>query len=124
VIQTVGTIELQDSTGVVLRRIIIADSTGDSTGDSTADSTADSAAASPFDLSVKPKDPSVIETSRGTWEDQSLVVRSLGPDGPQATQTFSLADDGQTLKVTTHVEASGDRPAADFTRVYRKTKSR
>jgi hypothetical protein len=120
VVQTVDGVELQDSTGVVLRRITTADSTGDSTGNSTGNSTG----ASQPDLSANPKDPSVIETSRGTWEDQSLVVRSPGPDGHQATQTFSLADDGQTLKVTTHVEASGDRPAVEFTRIYHKTSSR
>jgi hypothetical protein len=116
VVQTVGGVELQDSTGVVLRRITTADSTGNATGTSTG--------ASQPDLSADPKDPSVIETSRGIWEDQSLVVRSPRPDGPQATQTFSLADDGQTLKVTTHVEASGDRPAVEFTRVYHRTSSK
>ena len=108
VVQTVGTVELQDSTGVVLRRIITADST----------------AASTPGLSAKEKDQSVVETSRGTWEGQNLVVRSPGPDGHEVTQTYSLTDDGQTLKVTTHREAVGDRPAVDFTRVYHKTKSR
>ena len=108
VVQTPGSVELQDSTGVVLRRIIISDAT----------------AASPKDLAPSPKDQSGVETSRGTWQDQNLVVQSPGPGEHPTTQTYSLADDGQTLKISTHVEASGDRPAVDFTRVYRKTKSR
>jgi hypothetical protein len=108
VVQTPGSVELRDSTGVVLRRII--------TGDSTA--------ASRQDLAPSPADSSGVETSRGTWQGQNLVVQSPGPGGHPTTQTYSLADDGQTLRISTLVEASGDRPAVDFTRVYRKTKSR
>jgi hypothetical protein len=101
VVQTVGSVELQDSTGVVLRRIITAVSN-----------------------TASPDDSSGVETSRGTWQDQNLIVRSPGPDGHQATQTYSLADGGQTLRVTTHIDASEDRPAVDFKRVYRKASRR
>lgn len=92
--------ELQDSTGVVVRTIATADST---------------AAGS--------KDPSGADISRGTWQGPNLVVPSAGPEGRQVTQTYSLTDDGQTLKVTTHIDASGDRPAADFTRVYHRKRN-
>lgn len=72
----------------------------------------------------RPEATSAIETSRGTRQEQDLLVRSSGPGGQQVTQTYSLGPAGQTMNVATHAEASGDRPAVEFTRVYRKAKGR
>jgi hypothetical protein len=99
-VQTTGTVELRDSTGLVMRRIVI-------TGQGKA----------------SPQDQKGVEQAPGAWQGQDLVVETTNPRGGSVKQTYELADNGQTLKITTHLDPAGDRPAVDFTRVYRKSGS-
>jgi hypothetical protein len=57
----------------------------------------------------------------GAWKDSALTVERSNPRG-KATQTYTLKDDGATLVIQTHIEASGGQmPARDFKRVYKRT---
>ncbi len=56
----------------------------------------------------------------GAGKDTALTVERSSPRG-KATQTYTLKDNGATLIIQTHIEASGGQmPARDFKRVYRK----
>jgi hypothetical protein len=59
------------------------------------------------------------EQLHGAWKGQDFVVETKGPRGT-TRETYELADAGQTLKITTHVEPGGDRKPFDMTRVYTK----
>jgi hypothetical protein len=97
IVQATDSVELRDSTGVVIRRIVIG-----AKGE------------------VAPKDASGVEQVPGTWKGPELVVETPSPRGGTATQTYKLSDDGKSLNITTHIDANGDRPARDFTRVYQR----
>jgi hypothetical protein len=99
-VQTAGMIELRDSTGVAMRRIVI-------TGQGKA----------------SPQDQEGVAQVPGAWQGRDLVVETTNPRGGSVKQTYELADNGQTLKITTHLDPAGDRPAVDVTRVYRRSGS-
>jgi hypothetical protein len=92
-------LEMADSASAVVERIVIADST-----------------------EVQPVDANGVPQLHGTWQGQDLQVEAAGPNGGQVTQTWELAEDGNTLKITTAFEGAGNgrnRPPA-FTRVYQR----
>jgi hypothetical protein len=55
----------------------------------------------------------------GEWKGDKLVIEREGPRG-KVTETISLEDKGATLVLKTRMESSGDMPAREFKRVYRK----
>lgn len=97
VAQATDRVELRDSTGVVIRRILLG-----------------------VKGEVAPQDSSGVEQVAGTWQGADLVVVTPRPRGGPVTETYQVSADGKALSITTHIDASGDRPARDFTRVYRK----
>ena len=56
---------------------------------------------------------------QGKWQGDLLEVTQSNPRGGQMTQTYHLADDGNTLEVRVRMER-GDMPAREFVRVYRR----
>ena len=55
----------------------------------------------------------------GEWKGDKLVIEREGPRG-KVTETISIEDKGATLVLKTKMAASGDMPAREFKRVYRK----
>ena len=56
----------------------------------------------------------------GQWTGDSLVVERLGPRGGKRTEIISLEDKGSLLVIRTKIESSGDLPAREFKRAYRR----
>jgi len=92
--------------------VMLADSTGDPFVEIRYDGTAPESAPSPSE-----DGPRVVA---GIWKGASLEVSRGGPGGMSITQSFSLADGGQTLVIHNHMPAAGERPAREFKRVYRR----
>jgi hypothetical protein len=92
-------LEIADSTKAVVERIVISDST-----------------------QVQPVDANGVPQLRGAWQGQDLQVEAATPNGGKVTQTYTLADDGNTLKITTTFEGVGNdqNRAPTFTRVYQR----
>ncbi len=97
VVQLSDRIELRDSLGVVVQRVLIQPQGG-----------------------LAPVDSAGIAQLAGAWKGQSLEAQTEGPRGGTLQMTYELTDGGKTLKITTRVQPPGDRPAFDFTRVYER----
>jgi hypothetical protein len=98
-VQTAGLLQMTDSTGTEVRRIV-------TTGD---------AAPAPGGSNEKAGEVAPLQ---GHWKGEDLEIELGGPNGGGLTQTMVLADGGNTLKVTTRVTPAGDRSPFEFTRVY------
>lgn len=53
------------------------------------------------------------------WKGSDFVVKRAMKDGPSATRTYSLTDDGRQLVVTTKV-SGGRGPGREFTSIYER----
>jgi hypothetical protein len=59
----------------------------------------------------------------GQWKGAELDVQGAGGRGGRMSEMITLEDGGNTLVIHTRIEASGDRPARDFKRVYVRVSS-
>lgn len=93
-----GNTEVKDSTGAVVERILT------TPGGSTVATEANGVRGVP-----------------AKWQGQDLQITVTGPSGRTMTQTWSLGEDGKSLKITTNIEnpRQGDK-SLQFTRVYQK----
>lgn len=94
-VQSPAGIELRDSTGVVVQRVL--------TGTKVA---------------VAPVDSAGVAQFSGEWLGQRLEAHGQGPRGGTLTETYEIIDGGKALRITTHMQPPGDRPAFDITRVF------
>jgi hypothetical protein len=90
-------IELRDSLGVAVQRILFQPQAG-----------------------VAPVDSAGVAQLAGMWQGRTLEARVEGPRGGTLQMTYELTDAGKTLKITTRVQPPGDRPAFEFTRLYER----
>jgi hypothetical protein len=56
----------------------------------------------------------------GQWNGEKLVVQRAGPRGGKVMETVTLEDEGDLLVIRTKIESSGDVPAREFKRAYRR----
>ena len=98
-VQLASGIELRDSTGAVVRRVVVN---------------------APKDLA--PVDSAGVVQLRGKWDGQKLEAESAGPRGGTVHETFELIDSGNALKITTEFQPPDDRPPFTLTRVYTRSK--
>jgi hypothetical protein len=95
IVQWPAGIEMRDSTGVVVQRVLM-----DAKGE------------------VAPVDSAGVAQLSGEWKGQTLKARSNEPRGGTLTETYEIIDGGKALKITTHIQPPGDRPAFDVARVF------
>jgi len=98
-VQRPTSIELHDSLGTVVQRIIITE-----TGE------------------VSPRDSAGVVQLRGSWQDGRLQAEMPGPRGGTVRQTLELTDEARALKITTRIESPDSRPPIEFTRVYQRVR--
>jgi hypothetical protein len=55
----------------------------------------------------------------GEWKKDHLQITREGPRG-KVTETFFLEEDGGALVIQTKMDPSGQRPAREFKRIYRR----
>jgi hypothetical protein len=55
----------------------------------------------------------------GEWKKDQLHITREGPRG-KITETFFLEEDGGALVIQTKMDPSGQRPAREFKRIYRR----
>jgi len=56
----------------------------------------------------------------GEWKDDKLQVQRPGSGRMKMTETITLEDKGTLLVIRTKIESSGDMPAREFKRAYRR----
>jgi hypothetical protein len=58
----------------------------------------------------------------GEWKSDKLQVQRPGPGKMKMTEIITLEDKGDLLVIRTKIESSGDLPAREFKRAYRRVK--
>jgi hypothetical protein len=58
----------------------------------------------------------------GEWKSDTLQVQRPSPGKMKMTETLTLEDKGDLLVIRTKIESSGDLPAREFKRAYRRVK--
>ena len=69
-----------------------------------------------YTLSHAPK----AQVLTGEWKSDKLQVQRPGRGEMKMTETISLEDKGDLLVIRTKIESSGDLPAREFKRAYRR----
>jgi len=95
VTQTRTLISFEDTTGHVIREI------------TTVSAAADTFAHAPG-----------AQQLTGVWKGDQLVVQRPGGRGRAMTETITLEEDGQALKIDTKLQSDGSMPSREFKRVY------
>jgi len=99
VTQTASVVSFEDSNGTVLREITTLGGAKDT-------------------LSHAPK----AQVLAGEWKGDQLEVQRSGRGGMKMSETVTLEEKGELLVIHTKIEGSGDRPAREFKRAYRRVK--
>jgi hypothetical protein len=97
VTQTASVVSFEDSSGTVLQEITTLGGAKDT-------------------LSHAPK----AQVLTGEWKSDKLQVQRPGRGEMKMTETISLEDKGDLLVIRTKIESSGDLPAREFKRAYRR----
>jgi hypothetical protein len=97
VTQTASVVSFEDSSGAVLQEITTLGGAKDM-------------------LSHAPK----AQVLTGEWKSDMLQVQRPGRGEMKVTETISLEDKGALLVIRTKIESSGDLPAREFKRAYRR----
>ena len=97
VTQTASVVSFEDSSGTVLQEITTLGGAKDT-------------------LSHAPK----AQVLTGAWMSDKLQVQRPGRGNMKVTETISLEDKGDLLVIRTKIESSGDLPAREFKRAYRR----
>lgn len=92
-----GLVTLADSAGTALHEIVTADPAPPPTG---------------------------VRRAGGEWDQGTLVTLRDLPMGGLVVERYAVRDGGATLEIRTRIEPEGDRPAREFTRVYRRVESK
>jgi hypothetical protein len=56
----------------------------------------------------------------GAWKGEKLVIERTGRRGMKVTETITLEDKGGLLVIRTKMESTGNMPAREMKRVYRR----
>jgi hypothetical protein len=99
VTQTASIVSFEDSSGTVLREITTLGGAKDT-------------------LSHAPK----AQVLTGEWRSGTLQVQRPGRGERKMTETITLEEKGDLLVIHTKIESSGDLPAREFKRAYRRVK--
>ena len=97
VTQTASVVSFEDSSGTVLQEITTLGGAKDT-------------------LSHAPK----AQVLTGEWKSDKLQVQRPGRGEMKMTETLTLEDKGDLLVIRTKIESSGDLPAREFKRAYRR----
>lgn len=97
VVELPTNIELKDSLGAVVRRIVVTEKD-----------------------EVAPRDSEGVVQLRGSWQDGQMRVETTAGRGGKIQETWELIDDGRALRVATQMAFPGSQSPIEFTRVYTK----